>query len=162
MKTGKVEPEQYLVPGSLELLDYLRSQGLDLYLASGTDHEYVQEEAAALGVSDYFNGGIYGALDDYKMFSKEKVIKELILPRIQTAEALLGFGDGYVEIENVKVVGGIAVGVASREKERRGIDRWKRSRLIKAGADVIIGDYRCQEALFLGLTEGVDLDVSSV
>lgn len=162
LKTGKVEPEQYLVPGSLELLDYLRSQGLDLYLASGTDHEYVQEEAAALGVSDYFNGGIYGALDDYKMFSKEKVIKELILPRIQTAEALLGFGDGYVEIENVKVVGGIAVGVASREKERRGIDRWKRSRLIKAGADVIIGDYRCQEALFLGLMEGVDLDVSAV
>ena len=48
-------------------------------------------------------------------------------PRLGPAEnrvwrALLGFGDGFVEIENVKAVGGIAVGVASNEKDRQGID----------------------------------------
>jgi len=46
------------------------------------------------------------------------------------------------EIEDVKFVGGIAVGVATDEAERQGVDEWKRSRLISAGADVIIPDFR--------------------
>ena len=48
-------------------------------------------------------------------------------------EALLGFGDGYVEIEDVKAAGGFACGVASNEKTRQGVDEWKRQRLIRAG-----------------------------
>jgi hypothetical protein len=39
-------------------------------------------------------------------------------------------------------VDGIAVGVASDEKNRCGIDEWKRNRLIAAGADMIIPDFR--------------------
>ena len=89
----------------------------------------------------------YGAVRDFKSFSKEQVIRDLVLPKIESGEALLGFGDGFVEIENVKAVGGIAVGVASNEKDRQGIDPWKRDRLIKAGADVIIGDYRSRTLL---------------
>ncbi|MFM2095759.1 MAG: hypothetical protein RIS70_2883, partial [Planctomycetota bacterium] len=53
-----------------------------------------------------------------------------------------GIGDGYVEIEEVKRVGGFALGVASNEDTREGINDWKRRRLIEAGADVIVGDYR--------------------
>lgn len=151
LKSGQAAPEEYLVPGSVELLQELRRHGLTLYLASGTDHQYVPEEAEALGVSSFFNGGIYGAVADYKNFSKEQVIRGLILPKIPSGEALLGFGDGFVEIENVKAVGGIAVGVASNEKERQGIDAWKRERLIKAGADVIVGDYRVRQELLLEL-----------
>ncbi len=56
-------PEAYLVPGSLPLLEELRSRGLTLYLASGTDHHLVVEEARLLRIDHYFNGGIYGALD---------------------------------------------------------------------------------------------------
>ena len=160
LRAGSVERGKLLVPGSIELLEYLRGQGLVLYLASGTDHEYVLDEANALGVSSYFNGGIYGAVDDYENFSKEQVIRDLILPKISSGETLLGFGDGYVEIENVKAAGGVAVGVASNEKERKGIDNWKRSRLIQAGADVIIGDYGPYRALFSRLMGGADLDVS--
>ena len=44
-------------------------------------------------------------------------------------------------------VGGCAVGVASNEAERRGIDEWKRERLIRAGANYIIPDYRDIKAL---------------
>jgi phospholipid/cholesterol/gamma-HCH transport system permease protein len=55
---------------------------------------------------------------------------------------LLGFGDGFVEIEEVKRVGGLAIGVASNEETRSGINDWKRNRLIRAGADLIVGDYR--------------------
>lgn len=151
LKSGEASPEEYLVRGSVELLAELRQRGLTLYLASGTDHRYVVDEAEALGISEYFNGGVYGAVDDYTKFSKAQVIRELILPHIPSGWALLGFGDGFVEIECVKQVGGIAVGVASDEKRRAGVDTWKRERLVKAGADVIVGDYTASEELLAAL-----------
>ncbi len=64
---------------------------------------------------------------------------------------LVGFGDGYVEIQNVADVGGIAVGAATDEERREGIDEWKRNRLIVAGADVIIPDFREHERLLAWL-----------
>ena len=45
--------------------------GSTLYLASGTDQEYMREEAGLLDVARYFDGGVYGALDDYRSFSKQ-------------------------------------------------------------------------------------------
>jgi phosphoglycolate phosphatase len=66
------------------------------------------------------------------------VIDRLIRENKLDQGGLMGFGDGFVEIEEVKGVGGIAVGVASDEKYRTGINEWKRNRLIQAGADVII------------------------
>ena len=60
---------------------------------------------------------------------------------------LLGLGDGYVEIENVKAAGGVAVGVASNEAQRAGLDEWKRERLLRAGADASVPDYRDLKAL---------------
>ena len=136
------DPEEHLVPGSCELLEMLRWRGVAIYLASGTDEKYVKQEAALLKLTDYFDGGIYGAQDDYKTFSKAMVIQKIIADNALAGAELVGFGDGYVEIENVKSVGGYAVGVASDETNRGGIDPWKRDRLIKAGADVIIPDYR--------------------
>ena len=143
----ELEPEEMMVPGTVQLLELLRNKGVKLYLASGTDEKYVLEEAELLQLTDYFDGGIFGAQDDYKRFSKAMVIKDIIgLGGINGPE-LIGFGDGYVEIENVKEVGGLAVGVASNEAERVGIDEWKRGRLIGAGADVIIPDYTNIEEL---------------
>ena len=47
--------------------------------------------------------------------------------------------------------------MASNEAERQGLDQWKRERLIRAGADIIIPDYRdiqsLEEFLFPGGTE---------
>ena len=96
------------------------------------------EEAEALGVSSFLAEDLR-CRGELQELLKEQVIRKLILPKIPSGESLLGFGDGFVEIENVKSVGGIAVGVASNEKARQGIDAWKRERLIKAGADVIAG-----------------------
>ena len=59
----------------------------------------------------------------------------------------VAFGDGFVEIEDTVRVGGIGVGVATNEAERAGIDEWKRTRLIQAGADVIVPDFREHAAL---------------
>jgi hypothetical protein len=38
-------------------------------------------------------------------------------------------------------VGGFAAGVASDEANPGGLDEWKRERLLKAGADIILRDY---------------------
>lgn len=141
LKTGKTKPGEMVVPGTFQLLDMLKSYGLVMYLASGTDEEYVIEEASLLGVDSFFDGGIYGARDQYKLFSKAMVIKNILSGHNLSGNQLLGFGDGYVEIENIKDAGGFSVGVASDEKNRSGVDQWKRTRLINAGAHIIIPDY---------------------
>ena len=56
-------------------------------------------------------------------------------------ENLISFGDGYVEIELVSDIGGYAVGAATDETRRCGIDSWKRNRLLSAGAMMIIPDF---------------------
>src|SRR5690606_23779954 len=146
-KTGAVPAEAMTVPGSRELLTYLRDRGVTLYLASGTDLNYVEDELNTLGLAEFFGPHVYGALDDYKKFSKAMVIARIIEETGVRGHELLGFGDGFVEIEEVKKVGGLAVGVASNETTRQGINAWKRERLIRAGAELIIGDYRQLDSL---------------
>ena len=141
-----VSPEKYLVPGARALLEVAASErGLKLYLASGTDQEYMRDEARLLDVDRYFDGGVYGALDDYKSFSKKILIQRLIASAECRGDEFLCFGDGYVEIENVKEVGGVAVGVATAEPECQVVDEWKRTRLAGVGADFIIPNYLCRE-----------------
>ena len=142
LEDGSIDPEALTVPGTYELLSMLSGHGLTLYLASGTDEAYVLNEARLLKLDHYFGGHIYGAQRDYKTFSKKRVIERILKENSLSGSQLLGLGDGYVEIENIKAVGGTAIGVASNESERRGSDAWKRERLIRAGADVIIPDYR--------------------
>jgi phosphoglycolate phosphatase len=144
-------PEKYLVPGSRALLESLRERGLKMYLASGTDQEYMRDEARLLDVDRYFDGGVYGALDDYKSFSKKILIQRLIAGAECRGEEFLCFGDGYVEIENVKEVGGVAVGVASAEPECQVVDEWKRTRLAGVGADFIVPNFLCREQLLATL-----------
>jgi len=146
LREGLIDAEQMRVPGSLEILQALKGRGVKCYLASGTDEQYVLDEADAVGVSPYFEG-IYGAQDDYQSFSKAMVIRTIIAENDLHGPELVGFGDGYVEIQNTREVGGIAVGVATDEERREGVDEWKRNRLIVAGAQVVIPDFREHERL---------------
>ncbi len=148
LRSGRIAPREMLVPYSIELLEALQRRGAVLYLASGTDEKYVWEEVQLLGLAKYFGRHVYGALDDYKSFSKAMVIERILRENGVRGDALLGFGDGYVEIQNIKAVGGLAVAVASDEAGRSGKpDPWKRSRLIGAGADLVIPDYRDWQSL---------------
>ena len=147
LRKGEVSPDKYLVPGTRDLVRALRERGLTLYLASGTDQDYMREEARLLEIDDYFNGGVYGALDNYKSFSKRILIQRLIADAGMRGDEFLGFGDGYVEIENIKEVGGVAVGVASAEPECLVPDEWKRRRLAGVGADFIIPNFLEREEL---------------
>jgi phosphoglycolate phosphatase-like HAD superfamily hydrolase len=152
LKSGHVSPEKYMVPGARALLESLKERGLKMYLASGTDEVYMKEEARLIDVAKYFDGGVYGALDDYKSFSKKILVQRILAGADVRGEEIIGFGDGYVEIEEVKLVGGVAVGVASTEPECMVVDEWKRQRLIGVGADYIVPNYLCHaelvEALF--------------
>jgi phosphoglycolate phosphatase-like HAD superfamily hydrolase len=151
LRSGAAQPDQYLVPGTRALLQALKERGLKLYCASGTDEVYTLEEADLLQVRDYFDGGIYGALDDYRSFSKEILIQRIIQKLECRGNELLGFGDGYVEIKNVKDAGGVAVGVATAEPECRTVDEWKRQRLVKVGADFIIPNFLAHAELLAAL-----------
>ena len=130
-----------MVPGARPLLESLKERGLKLYLASGTDEIYMKEEARLLDVARYFDGGVYGAQEDYKSFSKKILVQRILSNTEAGGGEIVGFGDGYVEIEEVKLVGGVTVGVATQEPECLEIDAWKRQRLIGVGADYIVPNF---------------------
>jgi phosphoglycolate phosphatase-like HAD superfamily hydrolase len=157
LRTGALRPDDLLVHGSRALLERLVQLNLKLYLASGTDERYVKQEAELLDLTRYFGPHIYGALDDYRKFSKKMVIERILRDHAIPGTALLSFGDGYVEIENTKEAGGLAVAVASDEAHNGSgrMDEWKRQRLKGVGADVVIPDFRDALPLLdriLGLT----------
>jgi phosphoglycolate phosphatase-like HAD superfamily hydrolase len=151
LRRREVSPDKYLVPGARAAIEALRERGLRLYLASGTDQPYMREEADLLDVARYFEGRVYGALDDYRSFSKKILIARLIAASEFAGAEFLGFGDGYVEIENIKEVGGVAVGLATAEPACETVDEWKRQRLAGVGADFIIPNFLCRGELFAAL-----------
>jgi len=156
LERGEAPPEKYLVPGAREFLEALKERGFKMYLASGTDQDDARREADLLDISKYFDGGVYGALDDYKRFSKALLIQQIISTMGCRGEEILGFGDGYVEIENVKQVGGVAVGVATDEPECQRVNEWKRQRLTGVGADFIIPNYLEREEILAELFPNSD------
>ena len=124
------------------LLEKLYKAGVKLYLASGTDEEDVKNEARILGYDHLFEGGIYGAVGDVTKEAK-KIVLDRILNTIGDSGngQVAAFGDGPVEIRETRKRGGLTIGIASNELKRYSLNENKRSRLIKAGADMIIPDY---------------------
>ena len=130
-----------MIAGARDFLEHLEHRGVALYLASGTDHVYVQEEASALGVTGLFGQHIYGAQDDTEACTKERIIQRILDENGLHGEELLVVGDGPVEIRNAKGRGALALGLAADEYRRHGLDRRKRERLLSAGADLIVTDF---------------------
>ena len=145
--SGEVPAEAYLVPGSKEFLRLLQANGIKCYLASGTDEEDVIYEAKLLGLDDAFEGGIHGAHAAMTECSKELVIRDMLEKENIKPHEMISFGDGYVEVLLVDELGGLAIGAATEEEKRCGINEWKRNRLITAGAKAIIPDFRDAEEI---------------
>jgi len=141
LKNGVARTEDFLVTGAAEFLNALTLKNISVYLASGTDLRDVSEEAALLNLTRFFGRHIFGAVDGRLDCSKETVVNDIINGQLTDGGRLLGFGDGYVEMELIKKAGGYAVGVASDEKRPYHIDQKKRGRLLDAGADVIVPDF---------------------
>ena len=145
---GTISPVELLVKGSEEFLIALKNQGIEIFCASGTDQPQVIEEAKLLGLDKYFGDNIFGALDEHaSQCSKELVINRVLNDKNVKGENLLSFGDGFVEIELVKNVGGYAVAVATDEQNQCGVNEQKRVRLLSAGAHAVVPDFENTEAL---------------
>lgn len=151
LQSGRADPDEMMVPGSRRLLDALQERGLKMYLASGTDQPFMREEARLLRVDSYFEGGMYGARDDYRNFSKKILVGDIVRESEFRGDDFLGFGDGFVEIDVVKSVGGHAVGLATDEPECVLVDRVKRERLVNVGADWIVPNYNAHNELMVAL-----------
>lgn len=146
LKMGIDSPEQYLIAGAVEFLQYLRNAGIAVYLASGTDHKDVLNEASVLGVADLFSV-IKGAPERQIACSKEAVLQMLLKDSGLPGENILLVGDGKVEIALGAKNGAYTLGTATDEEKRCGVNFIKRNRLQAAGADAIIGDFENLDAL---------------
>jgi len=138
----EANPAEWAVPGVHALLEHLTRHGVKLYLASGTVVTYVREEANLLDVARFFGPHFYAPADDSGTFSKRGVIEKLLVDEGIDGSDLLGFGDGVTETQEVKRVGGTAIAVASVERGLDGVHADKRERLLAAGADAVIADFR--------------------
>lgn len=149
---GSAPREKYMMQGSEAFLQALQARGVKMYVASGTDHPDVLNEVAALGLTKYFTQ-IAGAPLTSENCSKEKVIAQLMETEGLSGADFAVIGDGKVEIRLGNEAGARTIGLASDEVNLHGINPVKRDRLIKAGADIITGDFNDLPALlaFLGL-----------
>ena len=145
--SGQLDINDYTIKGAVQFLNILRQKGIKLYLASGTDRQDVIKETKVLGYADFFDGGIYGATGDITKYSKKIVIEKIMSENNLAGPELLVLGDGPVEIRESRRRDGIAIGVASDEIRRHGLNMEKRTRLIKAGAHIIVPDFSQTDAL---------------
>lgn len=163
LRRGELQVSDYTIKGALKFLEELYRRGVKLYLASGTDRGDVVREAESLGYAQFFAGHIYGSTGEITKNTKRIVVETIIRENRLHGSELVCFGDGPVELREAKRYGGIAVGVASDEVRRYGLNVTKRSRLIKAGTDIVVPDFSQGEKLLVLLSgENTKLDDSAV
>jgi len=134
--------EDFTLKNAVPFLQKLHDAGVKLYLASGTDEADVKSEAHVLGYDHLFEGRIYGAVGDITKEAKKIVLDRILNSIGESAFGTIAtFGDGPVEMRETKKRDGIAIGIASNELRRYGLNENKRTRLIKAGADIIVPDF---------------------
>lgn len=141
LNCGELNPEDFQMKNARKLLEELYAKGVKLYLASGTDEADVIAEAKALGYADLFEGRIFGAVGDITVETKRVVLERIINENDLSGSEFATFGDGPVEMRECHKRGGIAIGIAGDEVRRFGLNPAKRTRLIRAGADLIVPDF---------------------
>jgi len=147
LKRGELDVSDYTIKGAIQFLKAMRNRGVKLYLASGTDHQDVVAESRVLGYAELFDGRIYGAIGDVTKCSKKMVIERIMTENRLEGPELAVFGDGPVELRECRKREGIAVGVATDEIRRHGLNIEKRTRLVRAGAQIVVPDFSGQEQL---------------
>ena len=152
IERGELVPGDFEIKGARPFLEKLHAAGVKLYLASGTDEADVKAEAAVMGYAQLFSG-IHGAVGDLKIEAKRVVVERIIRGSGIGGGELLVVGDGPVELREGGRHGALRLGIASHELCRYGLDLTKRSRLIRAGADLVISDFSQMDRLLplLGL-----------
>ncbi len=160
---GKVGREAYLVPGALHFLQCLKTHGVRIFFASGTDQADVRIEAAALGLDQYAEA-IEGALPKSVKCAKEAAIRRLVKQAGVKPCELAVVGDGKVEIALGKAIGARTIGLATNERDFSKLNREKSTRLKKAGAGLVAGDFTDLHPLldYLGLDRNPDFSFEKI
>jgi len=141
LRDGELHVQDFEIKGATRLLEELYKRGVRLYLASGTDVNDVKIEAEAMGYAHFFEGRIFGAIADPTVDAKKVVLDQIISEFGLEGHQFCAFGDGPAEIRETRRRGGYCVGVASDEVRRFGLNLYKRDRLIRSGANMIVSDY---------------------
>ena len=141
LQSGELSAADFQIKNAALLLQQLRDCGIKLYLASGTDEADVIFEAELMGYAHLFEGRIFGAVGRIDVEAKKIVLEKVIRENQLAGSQFATFGDGPVEIRETKKRGGVSIGVASDEVRRFGLNLHKRTRLIRAGANLIVPDY---------------------
>jgi phosphoglycolate phosphatase-like HAD superfamily hydrolase len=141
LEKGELDSNDFQIKNAVLLLKELHSRGIKLYLASGTDEADVIAEATAMGYAGLFEGRIFGAVGDINVEAKKMVLERIIREYKLAGHQFATFGDGPVEMRETKKRGGLCIGLASDEVRRYGWNLAKRSRLIRAGADLVAPDF---------------------
>lgn len=147
LRRGELAADDFTIKGAVAFVAALNRAGIICALASGTDQADVRAEAEALGYAHLFTGGIYGAVGDIAKDAKREVLERIMADIGTIRGRLVTFGDGPVEMRETRRRGGLPVGVASDEVRRFDLNPAKRSRLIRAGAALIIPDFTPAAAL---------------
>jgi len=151
LKSNELDIEDLRVPGAIQFLTALDKKfGKNaLFLSSGTDIQPVKESVIILGYNKFFEDRIIasGSNGNNSDCPKRLIIEKLVEERNLQPGQLLTFGDGIPEIEYTEKFGGVCIGVLMPDQghyETRGhftIEQ-KRERLIKAGAHILVPDFR--------------------
>jgi phosphoglycolate phosphatase-like HAD superfamily hydrolase len=147
LANGELVSADFQIKNSGLLIKELHQRGIKLYLASGTDQADVIAEATAMGYADLFEGRIFGSVGDIKADAKKMVLDRIVKENNLAGHQFATFGDGPVEMRETQKVGGLCVGVASDELRRFGWNMSKRTRLIRAGASLLVPDFSQMPAL---------------
>ena len=94
-----------------------------------------------MGYADLFEGRIFGAVGDINVEAKKVVLDRIVQEHNLAGHQFATFGDGPVEMRETTKCGGFSIGIASDEVRRFGWNMAKRSRLVRAGAKLIVPDF---------------------
>ncbi len=144
VRQRRATADEFMVAGARSILHTLQALGVTLHLASGTELRFISAEAELLQLSTFFGPRFHGPSGpDDRHFSKRGVMDQILRDHGIPGHALVAFGDGHVEIEEARAVGGFAVAVCSDESRWRSgeLDPVKFTRLKGAGAHFCIPDF---------------------
>lgn len=144
IRNGTAIADDFLVAGARDFMNQLVARGIQLHVASGTELRFIAAEAEWLGLAQFFGDRFHGpAGPDDRDFTKRGVMDRILVEANLKGSSLVAFGDGHVEIEQARAVGGFAVAVCSDEDDWRSrrLDVAKQTRLIAAGAHFCIPDF---------------------
>lgn len=143
LQARELAPEDFVIKNAIPLLQALHRAGVQLHLIAAADQADVEAEARALGIHSLFHA-IHGARPDNTREFKGQILDRAVAAIRASGAPLTGtaiFGDGPAEIRAARRHGALPLGVATDEVRRFTLNPTKRSRLVRAGAALILPDY---------------------